>query len=73
MVYTIPRNTFKSYWEDIKNMVNGHSQCYPTSRSIQGSPVTPYIWDDRCKPEDAADRIREVYDLGPEKRKELGA
>ncbi len=46
---------------------------YPTSRSIQGSPVTPYIWDDRCKPEDAADRIREVYDLGPEKRKELGA
>ena len=47
--------------------------CYPTSRSIQGSPVTPYIWDDRCKPEDAADRIKEVYDLGKEKRKELGA
>ena len=47
--------------------------CYPTSRSIQGSPVTPYIWDDRCKPEDAADRIREVYDLGKEKRKEIGA
>ena len=46
---------------------------YPTSRSIQGSPVTPYIWDDRCKPEDAADRIREVYDLGKEKRKEIGA
>ena len=46
---------------------------YPTSRSIQGSPQTPYIWDDRCKPEDAADRIREVYDLGREKRKELGA
>ena len=46
--------------------------CYPTSRSIQGSPVTPYIWDDRCKPEDAANRIREVYDLGPKKRKELG-
>jgi len=45
---------------------------YPTSRSIQGSPVTPYIWDDRCKAEDAADRIREVYDLGPEKRKEVG-
>ena len=46
--------------------------CYPTSRSIQGSPVTPYIWDDRCKPEDAAERIREVYNLGREKRKELG-
>ncbi len=47
--------------------------CYPTSRSLQGSPITPYIWDDRCKPEDAADRIREVYDLGREKRKEIGA
>ena len=46
--------------------------CYPTSRSIQGSPITPYIWDDRCKPEDATDRIKEVYDLGREKRKELG-
>ena len=45
---------------------------YPASRSIQGSPVTPYIWDDRCKPEDAADRIKEVYNLGREKRKELG-
>ena len=45
---------------------------YPTSRSIQGSPVTPYIWDDRCKAEDAADRIKEVYDLGKEKRKKLG-
>ena len=45
---------------------------YPSSRSIQGSPVTPYIWDDRCKAEDATDRIREVYDLGRKKRKELG-
>jgi len=45
---------------------------YPTSRSIQGSPVTPYIWDDRCKPEDATDRIMELYNMGKEKRKELG-
>ena len=45
---------------------------YPTSRSIQGSPVTPYIWDDRCKPEDAADRIMEVYNLPKEERQKLG-
>ena len=45
---------------------------YPTSRSIQGSPVTPYIWDDRCKPEDATDRIMELYNMSKEKRKELG-
>ena len=41
---------------------------YPTSRSIQGSPPTPYIFDDRCKWEDAEARIKECYELG---RKEL--
>ena len=45
---------------------------YPTSRSIQGSPVTPYIWDDRCTAEDASDRIFEVYNLSREDRKALG-
>lgn len=45
---------------------------YPTSRSIQGSPVTPYIWDDRCTAEDASDRIFEVYGLSREDRKALG-
>jgi|TARA_S200002703_G_scaffold22999_1_gene19765 glycosyltransferase involved in cell wall biosynthesis len=45
---------------------------YPTNRSIQGSPKTPYIWDDRCTPEDACDRIYELYQMGREKRKELG-
>jgi glycosyltransferase involved in cell wall biosynthesis len=45
---------------------------YPTSRSIQGSPKTPYIFDDRCTSEDAADRIFEVYSLDKETRNELG-
>ena len=45
---------------------------YPTSRSIQGSPPTPYIYDDRCKWEDACDRIKEVYNLPPEERKRRG-
>jgi len=45
---------------------------YPTNRSIQGSPKTPYIWDDRCNAEDAAARISEVYALGRETRKDLG-
>jgi glycosyltransferase involved in cell wall biosynthesis len=46
---------------------------FPACRSIQGSPITPYIWDDRCKPEDAANRIKEIYDLSPEERKSKGA
>ena len=44
----------------IKIMVNGLFPVYPTSRSIQGSPPTPYIFDDRCKWEDATKRIKEV-------------
>ena len=45
---------------------------YPSSRSIQGSPQTPYIFDDRCKWEDACDRIKEVYALSSEERKARG-
>ena len=45
---------------------------YPTNRSIQGSPKTPYIWDDRCTAEDAAARISEVYAMDRTMRKELG-
>ena len=29
-------------------------------------------WDDRCRPEDAADRLVELYNMGRAKRKELG-
>ena len=45
---------------------------YPTNRSIQGSPITPYIWDDRCTAEDAAKQIKAVYDLSKEERKAKG-
>jgi glycosyltransferase involved in cell wall biosynthesis len=45
---------------------------YPTSRSIVGSPPTPYIFDDRCEPEDAADQIMAIYNLTPEEREAKG-
>ena len=45
---------------------------YPTSRSIQGSPPTPYIFDDRCAWEDVTERIKEVYELEPEERERRG-
>jgi glycosyltransferase involved in cell wall biosynthesis len=45
---------------------------YPTNRSIQGSPLTPYIWDDRCNAEDAAEQIKVVYNLGKEERQARG-
>ena len=46
---------------------------YPSNRSLQGSIPTPYIWDDRCKPEDAAVHLRKLYDMGRSERKRLGA
>jgi len=45
---------------------------YPTNRSIQGSPMTPYIWDDRCTAEDAAKQIMAVYSLSKEERTSQG-
>ncbi len=45
---------------------------YPTSRSIQGSPPTPYIYDDRCAWEDVTERLIEVYNLPSEERKSRG-
>jgi hypothetical protein len=45
---------------------------FPSNRSLQGSPLTPYIFDDRVKFEDAAESIMEVYQLGREERKRRG-
>lgn len=45
---------------------------YPSNISIQGSPVTPYISDDRCTPEDAAVQLLEAYNLGREKLEKIG-
>jgi len=60
------RGKYKTHGEWVKPV-------YPASISLQGSPPTPYIWDDRCNPEDVAVRLREFYDMGREERKRLGA
>jgi hypothetical protein len=45
---------------------------FPSSRTLVGSPPTPYIWDDTCSPEDAAIQIMNVYNLSPDERKARG-
>ena len=45
---------------------------FPSNISLAGSPATPYIFDDRCSPEDAAKAIAEVYNLGEEERIKRG-
>ena len=45
---------------------------FPSNRSLQGSPQTPYIWDDRVNAEDAGEKLLEVFNLSPEDRKAVG-
>lgn len=45
---------------------------FPTNRSIQGSPLTPYIFDDRASHEDAVARLQELYAMSREERKRRG-
>jgi glycosyltransferase involved in cell wall biosynthesis len=60
------RGEYKNHGEWVKPV-------YPSNVSLQGSPPTPYIWDDRCRPEDVAPLLREFYDMGRKKRKKLGS
>lgn len=45
---------------------------FPSNISVAGSPLTPYIFDDRCTPEDAADGMFKVYSMSKEERKQAG-
>jgi hypothetical protein len=45
---------------------------FPVSRSLQGSPITPYIFDDRCSWEDAGNNLMTLYRMGRDERKRRG-
>jgi len=45
---------------------------FPGSTALQGSPLTPYIYDDKANPLDIATAIKLVWELHPEDRKERG-
>tara|TARA_R110002020_G_scaffold332951_2_gene548384 strand:+ start:478 stop:1836 length:1359 start_codon:yes stop_codon:yes gene_type:complete len=45
---------------------------FPNNISLQGSPLTPYIFDDRCSYEDAGDCLLEWYKAGPKERERCG-
>tara|TARA_R110000744_G_scaffold8676_2_gene28502 strand:+ start:96 stop:1526 length:1431 start_codon:yes stop_codon:yes gene_type:complete len=45
---------------------------FPSNLSLVGSPKTPYIYDDRCSSEDAAEQIMKLYKMGDEERKRIG-
>ena len=59
------RGKYKDHGEWVKPV-------FPSNISLQGSPLTPYIFDDRCQYEDAGDALRYWYDKTPEEREEAG-
>jgi glycosyltransferase involved in cell wall biosynthesis len=59
------RGEYKEHGEWVKPV-------FPSNISCQGSPMTPYIFDDRASYEDAGEALLEWYNEGPEKREEYG-
>jgi glycosyltransferase involved in cell wall biosynthesis len=59
------RGTYKEHGEWVKPV-------FPNNISLQGSPLTPYIFDDRCSSEDASKAIKYWYDKSPEERERCG-
>ena len=59
------RGEYKEHGEWVKPL-------FPSNISLQGSPLTPYIFDDRCSFEDAGEALLEWYNEGPEERERKG-
>jgi len=59
------RGQYKEHGEWVKPV-------FPSNISLCGSPMTPYIFDDRAFYEDAGEVLLEWYNEGSEKREEYG-
>ena len=59
------RGKYKEHGEWVKPV-------WPSNISLQGSPMTPYIFDDRCQYEDAGEALLYWYNKGPEERERCG-
>jgi glycosyltransferase involved in cell wall biosynthesis len=59
------RGTYVNHGEWVKPV-------FPSNISLCGSPLTPYIFDDRCSYEDAGECLLEWYKAGPEERERCG-
>ncbi len=75
--YLDPEKHFTKDWgSNHDGRYNRHGEwafpVFPASISLQGSPMTPYIFDDRADWKDAGDRILEVYQMSRDERKRRG-
>lgn len=44
----------------------------PDARSLVGNQMVPYIYEDYCSHESVTNAFMKMYEMGPEKRKEIG-
>jgi len=59
--------------ENIKELTHGEwAFIVENSRSLQGAPQTPYIFDDRADFEELGLKLVQIYSLSRKERKELG-
>ena len=61
-------------WKDNSDLTWGEwvKPVWPSNRCLQGSPPTPYIFDDRCRWDDVGEKILEWYDMSEDERRECG-
>ena len=45
---------------------------FPKTRSVKGSPLTPYIFSSQCSVEDASIALMKTYKMGPDERRKRG-
>jgi len=61
-------------WENNKDLTHGDwvKPVWPKTRTLAGSPPTPYIFDDRADWLEVSEKINEWYEMSDEERKECG-
>jgi len=61
-------------WKDVLKEKHGEwvIPVWPSNLSLQGSPPTPYIFDDRASYQESASALYEWYSMSKEERKERG-
>jgi glycosyltransferase involved in cell wall biosynthesis len=62
-------------WENNDDLTHGEwvKPVWPKTRALQGSPPTPYIFDDRCDWVDVSEKIYDWYQMDAEERQVCGA
>jgi len=61
-------------WKDNPELTYGEwvKPVWPSNRALVGSIPTPYIFDDRCRFDDAAQAMKDWYDMESDKRNVCG-